>query len=57
MDVVKRTIDELQGTLKISSKKGEGTTIVLKLPVTLAIIDGFLTRTGGEHFIFPLSPG
>jgi two-component system chemotaxis sensor kinase CheA len=41
--------------LKISSKKGQGTTITLKLPVTLAIIDGFLTRTGGEHFIFPLS--
>lgn len=55
MDVVKRTIEELQGTLRISSKKGEGTTITLKLPVTLAIIDGFLTRTGGEHFVFPLS--
>jgi two-component system chemotaxis sensor kinase CheA len=41
--------------LKISSKKDQGTTITLKLPVTLAIIDGFLTRTGGEHFIFPLS--
>jgi len=55
MDVVKRTIDELHGTLRISSKKGQGTTITLKLPLTLAIIEGFLTRTGGEHFIFPLS--
>jgi len=55
MDVVKRAIDTLRGTLEISSKKGQGTTITLKLPLTLAIIDGFLTRTGGEHFIFPLS--
>ena len=55
MDVVKKAIDALRGTLEINSIKGAGTTITLKLPLTLAIIDGFLTRTGGEHFIFPLS--
>lgn len=55
MDVVKRAIDALRGTIEISSEKGRGTTITLKLPLTLAIIDGFLTRIGEEHFIFPLS--
>ena len=38
-----------------TSTRGAGTTITLKLPLTLAIIDGFLTRIGTEHFIFPLS--
>jgi two-component system chemotaxis sensor kinase CheA len=55
MDVVKKAIDALQGTIEISSIRGRGTTITLKLPLTLAIIDGFLTGTGGENFIFPLS--
>jgi len=55
MDVVKKTIESLRGTLDITSRKGTGTTITLKLPLTLAIIDGFLTRIGSEHFIFPLS--
>ena len=55
MDVVKRAIDALSGTVEISSVRGKGTTITLKLPLTLAIIDGFLTRTGDERFIFPLS--
>jgi two-component system chemotaxis sensor kinase CheA len=54
MDVVKRAIDALRGTIEISSKPGVGTTITLKLPLTLAIIDGFLTRIGEEHFIFEL---
>jgi two-component system chemotaxis sensor kinase CheA len=55
MDVVKKAIDALHGTLEISSIKGAGTTITLKLPLTLAIIDGFLTRIGNENYIFPLS--
>ncbi len=55
MDVVKKAIDVLRGTIEISSARGNGTTITLKLPLTLAIIDGFLTRTGDERFIFPLS--
>jgi two-component system chemotaxis sensor kinase CheA len=54
MDVVKRAIDALRGSLEIASVKGTGTTITLKLPLTLAIIDGFLTRIGAEHFIFPM---
>jgi two-component system chemotaxis sensor kinase CheA len=55
MDVVKKAIDALRGSIEIGSEKGVGTTITLKLPLTLAIIDGFLTRIGAEHFIFPLS--
>jgi two-component system, chemotaxis family, sensor kinase CheA len=55
MDVVKRAIDALRGSISITSDKGKGTTITLKLPLTLAIIDGFLTRIGMEYFIFPLS--
>jgi two-component system chemotaxis sensor kinase CheA len=54
MDVVKKAIDALRGSLDIASFKGRGTTITLKLPLTLAIIDGFLTRIGAEHFIFPM---
>jgi len=55
MDVVKKAIDALRGTIEIRSVSGEGATITLKLPLTLAIIDGFLTKIGEDHFIFPLS--
>ncbi len=54
MDVVKRSIDAIRGVLEISSEKGAGTTITLKLPLTLAIIDGFLTKIGADSYIFPL---
>ncbi len=55
LDVVKRAIDALRGTIEIDTDKGKGTVITLRLPLTLAIIDGFLTRIGEENFIFPLS--
>ena len=55
MDVVKQAIDALRGTIEIKSDTGKGTTITLALPLTLAIIDGFLTRIGGEHYVIPLS--
>jgi two-component system chemotaxis sensor kinase CheA len=55
MDVVRKAIDALRGTIDVDTQHGAGTTITLKLPLTLAIIDGFLTRIGEEHFIFPLS--
>lgn len=55
MDVVKRSIDALRGSIEISSEKGAGTTITLKLPLTLAIIDGLLVRVGEGHFVLPLS--
>jgi two-component system chemotaxis sensor kinase CheA len=55
LDVVKKAIDALHGTIEITSARGAGATITLKLPLTLAIIDGFLTKIGAEHFIFPLA--
>ncbi len=55
MDVVKRAIDALRGSIDISSQKGSGTTITLKLPLTLAIIEGLLVKIGAESFIMPLS--
>ncbi len=55
LDVVKRAIDALRGTIEIDSDQGKGTAITLKLPLTLAIIDGFLTKIGAEHYVFPLA--
>ena len=55
LDVVKRSMEALHGSLQIASRRGEGTTITLKLPLTLAIIDGLLVRVGEESFVLPLS--
>ena len=55
MDVVKRSIDALRGSIDVSSQKGTGTTITLKLPLTLAIIDGLLVKVGDGHYVLPLS--
>ncbi len=55
MDVVKRNIEALRGTVEIASRKGEGTEITLRLPLTLAIIDGLLVTVGKEFFVIPLS--
>ncbi len=55
MDVVKQAIESLRGTIEIASVRGKGTTITLSLPLTLAIIDGFLTRIGNEHFVIPMA--
>jgi two-component system, chemotaxis family, sensor kinase CheA len=55
MDVVRRAIDALRGELEITSKAGEGTTFTIKLPLTLAIIDGLLVRIGVENYILPLA--
>lgn len=55
LDVVRQAIDALRGNIEITSEQGIGTTITLKLPLTLAIIDGFLTKIGAEYYIFPLA--
>ena len=55
MDVVKRTIDGLRGTIDITSSPGSGTEIMLRLPLTLAIIDGLLVRVGRGRYVIPLS--
>ncbi len=55
MDVVKRTIESLRGTIELQSTRGEGSTVVLHIPLTLAIIDGLLVRVGEERYVIPLS--
>ncbi|KQV46066.1 MULTISPECIES: chemotaxis protein CheA [unclassified Duganella] len=54
MDVVKRNITAMGGTVDIRSAKGFGTTISISLPLTLAILDGMLIQTGEEVYILPL---
>ena len=53
MDVVKRTIESLDGTIAIESEPGEGTTVTLTLPVTMAIEDVLFVESGGEEFGVP----
>ncbi len=55
MDVVKRNIQGLGGNVQIMSTAGQGTTIRIVLPLTLAILDGMSIKVGGEVFILPLS--
>jgi len=55
MDVVIKAIDSLRGTVEVESKRGEGSTIILKLPLTLAIIDGLLVQLEKEFYVVPLS--
>jgi two-component system chemotaxis sensor kinase CheA len=53
LDVVKQTITRLRGKIDISSKIGEGCRFLLRLPLTLAIIDGMVVRVGSERYILP----
>ncbi len=55
LDVVKRAIDALRGSIEITSEKGRGTTFTLKLPLTLAIIDGLLVMLEGQRYVIPLT--
>ncbi len=54
MDVVKRNIEELGGLVTLESRFGAGTTLTVRLPLTLAIIDGLQVRVGTEDYIIPL---
>src|SRR5260370_3206354 len=55
MDVVRTVLDRLKGTVHVSSQKGRGTTIQLRVPLTLASIQTLLFRVGGRLFAVPLS--
>lgn len=55
MDVVMRTIGSLRGEIDLASELGKGTTLTLRLPLTLAIIDGMLIDVGGERYTIPLA--
>lgn len=53
MDVVKRNIDKLRGKIEITSDVGHGSVFKIKLPLTMAIIDGLVVRVGADRFILP----
>lgn len=55
MDVVKRDIEELRGTVTIDSTPGKGTKITMRIPMTLSIVDGLLVGVGDNRYIIPLS--
>ncbi len=54
MDVVRRNITSLGGNVHIDSAKGEGTSITIQLPLTLAVLDGMVVSVGSEQYIVPL---
>jgi two-component system chemotaxis sensor kinase CheA len=54
MDVVRRNITSLGGSVFVSSVKGEGTTITIQLPLTLAVLDGMIVAVGEEQYIVPI---
>ena len=55
LDVVNRTIDTLQGSLEVTSERGQGTIFSIRLPLTLAIIEGLLVAVGDDSFVLPLA--
>lgn len=55
MDVVKSNIEALRGSVGVTSQLGQGTTVTIHLPLTLAIIDGFMVEAQHERYIIPLS--
>lgn len=55
MDVVKKTVEALRGTIDITSKPSEGSEVSLRIPLTLAIIEGLLVRVGQGCYVIPLS--
>ncbi len=54
MDVVRKNIEALRGTVDMRSKEGLGTTVQIRLPLTLAIIDGFMVGVGDSRYVIPL---
>jgi two-component system chemotaxis sensor kinase CheA len=55
MDVVNQRVEALRGRIDIASKFGSGTSVTLRLPLTMAIIDGLLVRVGRDFFVLPLA--
>jgi two-component system chemotaxis sensor kinase CheA len=55
LDVVRRQIEKLNGTVTVSSERGKGTKFIIKLPLTLAIIQGLLVRVGSEIYSIPIT--
>ncbi|MBB3395166.1 MULTISPECIES: chemotaxis protein CheA [unclassified Rhizobium] len=55
MDVVKKTVEALRGAIDVESMPGQGSEVSLRIPLTLAIIDGLLVRVGSGRYVIPLS--
>ena len=55
MDVVRRNVEALRGSIEVSSQPGTGSKVTLRLPLTLAIIDGLLVRIGTARFVMPVA--
>ena len=53
MDVVRKNVEKLRGTIEITSRAGQGSTFSIKIPLTLAIIDGIVVRVGRERYVIP----
>jgi two-component system, chemotaxis family, sensor kinase CheA len=54
LDVVRRNVNSLSGAIHVASQKGQGTTFTIRLPLTLAIIDGFAVKVDTETYVIPL---
>ncbi len=54
MDVVRRNVEELQGSVQVRSSEGQGSTMTVRLPLTLAILDGLLVQVRSEVYVIPL---
>src|SRR6185437_8667592 len=55
MDVVRRAIEGMRGAIEVATEPGHGSTLTLRLPLTLAIIEGLLVRVGATHYVIPLT--
>jgi two-component system, chemotaxis family, sensor kinase CheA len=55
MDVVRRNIESMRGRIEIASVEGKGSTFTLRLPLTLAVIDGLVVKVGRERYIVPIT--
>ena len=54
MDVVRHNVDALRGSIRVDSREGSGTTVTIRLPLTIAIVQGFAVRVGEETFVIPM---